>query len=121
MPGAKITVTGPIATDVKDVLIAAVAEHRESERARYQLRGPWVSGSFYLLALVALLSVLLVAGAVLPIWVIPLVIIGGLVGVSAVGALQLRQDERLSEKGFVELMRMTLAKLPLLMRLKDRR
>jgi hypothetical protein len=79
-----------------------------------------VSGSFYLVALVALLSIVLVAGAVLPIWIIPLAIIGGLLGVSAIGALQLRQDEKLSEKGFVELMRMTLAKLPLLMRSRDR-
>jgi Flp pilus assembly protein TadB len=75
-----------------------------------------VSGSFYLLALVAILALLLVAGAVLPVWALPVVVIGGLLGVAVIGALQLRQDERLSQKNFMELMVMTLARLPLLLK-----
>jgi hypothetical protein len=74
---------------------------------------PWVSGSFYLLALLLVLATLAVIANVVPIWILPAVIVGGLLGLSLIGTLQLRQDRRLSEEGFLRLMWLTLRQLPL--------
>lgn len=113
---AEVRVEGHNADDVEKVTRAVLAEGREAEQVRARLRSPWVAGSFYLVALLSVLILLLIAGAVLPLWVLPVVVIGGILGVSVVGALQLRQDQGLSERNFLELMRLTLARLPLLTR-----
>ena len=67
-----------------------------------------------MIAVIAILAVLLVASAILPVWAVPVVIIGSVLLVSVVGALQLRQDDRLGAKPFLELMGMSLRRLPLL-------
>ncbi len=77
-------------------------------------RSPWISGSFYLAVLVTVVTLLLVAARLVSVWVLPLVVIGGLLAVSLIGALQMRQDRSLSEKSFLTLMEMTLKRLPLL-------
>ena len=50
----------------------------------------------------------------IPWYVLPIVIIGGLLAIAVVGALQLRQDERLSQRNFLKLMIETFKRLPLL-------
>ena len=50
----------------------------------------------------------------LSLYALPIVLIGGLLVVGVVGALQLRNDELLSEKGFLALMVETYKRLPLL-------
>ena len=75
---------------------------------------PWVSGSFYLAVAVVLLTLLLVISRTVPWWAFPLVILGGLIGVTVIGAFQLRQDRALSEEGFLSLMLATLRQFPLL-------
>ncbi|MFB9686099.1 hypothetical protein [Amycolatopsis plumensis] len=75
-------------------------------------RSPWISGSFYLAVFLAIVAILLVAGRVLSIWVVPVIVVGGLLGVSVVGALQLRHDDRLSERGFLKLMVVAVGRLP---------
>ncbi|MEV4050770.1 hypothetical protein AB0J55_06240 [Amycolatopsis sp. NPDC049688] len=75
-------------------------------------RSPWVSGSFYLTVFLAVVAILLVAARVLSIWVVPIIVVGGLLGVSVVGALQLRHDDRLSERGFLKLMMVAVGRLP---------
>jgi Flp pilus assembly protein TadB len=89
-------------------------------RAAAGLRNPWISGSFYLLALVVVIVALLVVSEVATPWVLPVVVIGAVLAVTIVGGLQLRQDDRLGEKSFLELMRLTLARLPLIARLGER-
>jgi hypothetical protein len=86
---------------------------REKEKSR-RPPSPWQSGSFYLVSLVLL--ILLAAGTSkwLGWWALPLVIIGATVGVTTVGALQLRQDQRLSEHSFLKLMALAFRQLPLL-------
>jgi hypothetical protein len=75
---------------------------------------PWSSGSFYLVtAIVGFLAI----GAMiyfLPWYASPLAIIGVILIISVIGALQLRNDDRLSEKNFLELMVETFKRLPLL-------
>jgi predicted benzoate:H+ symporter BenE len=58
-------------------------------------------------------SALLAIARVLPIWAVPMVAVGGLLGASVLGALQLRHDEKLSERGFLRLMLVAVRKLPM--------
>lgn len=91
--------------------------HREVERlARERMSGPWRSGMFYLLAAITVVGVVTIATWVVSPWLLPLVMVGCLLVISVVGVLQLRQDDRLSERGFVELMRMALSNLPAVLR-----
>jgi internalin A len=80
-------------------------------------RSPWASGGFYLVAFLAVISGLGALGNWLSGWVFPLVMVGGLLTLSVIGALQLKHDERLSEEGFLKLMAIALKSLPLLRKL----
>ena len=73
---------------------------------------PWLSGSFYLVVFIVVIAALSVVGKILPIFALPAVIIGGLIALSVIGALQLRHDERLGEKNFLELMALSFKYLP---------
>ena len=75
------------------------------------LRGPWSSGSFYLFALVVITALISVVNDRVPLVILPFVIIGGLLGVVIIGALQLRHDEKLSEAGFLTLMKEALKRM----------
>ncbi|RZN33809.1 MAG: GTP-binding protein [Methanosarcinales archaeon] len=75
---------------------------------------PWSSGSFYLMAIVVIMTVIAVIIKNIPWYAIPVVIIGGIVIIAVIGALQLRQDNRLSEASFLALVRETFKQLPLL-------
>src|SRR5207253_8276554 len=78
------------------------------------IQGPWFSGLFYLVSLILLMALLAAIGKLLPWWALPVVVIGGLLSVTVVGALQLKQDQRLSEQGFLKLMALAFRQLPLL-------
>lgn len=77
-----------------------------------KVSGPWLSGSFYLCVLVLVIASLAAAGHILSVYALPVVVGGGIIAVSVIGALQLRQDEKLSEKNFLELMTLSLKFLP---------
>jgi hypothetical protein len=49
-------------------------------------------------------------------WILGLMIPGGLLFLTVIGALQLTQDERLSQKSFLALMKMVLEQLPIIQR-----
>ncbi|WP_329364551.1 hypothetical protein OG896_11020 [Streptomyces sp. NBC_00669] len=51
-----------------------------------------------------------------PLWIVPVVVVGSLLGTGTVGALQLRHDDRLSERRFVELIKITFLNLSALLR-----
>ena len=75
---------------------------------------PWATGTFYLACIVVVgVLFLVIARTVNPI-VLPIVLLASLLAVSIVGALQLRNDKRLSEKNFIELMSVAIKSLPLL-------
>ncbi|HXM51432.1 MAG TPA: hypothetical protein VN956_26550 [Pyrinomonadaceae bacterium] len=77
-------------------------------------RTPWATGTFYLACIVVVgVLFLVIARTVSPI-VLPIVLLASLLAVSIVGALQLRNDKRLSEKNFIELMSVAMKSLPLL-------
>lgn len=73
---------------------------------------PWVSGSFYLVAFLSVITLLLVAGQIVNVVVLPVVLIGGLIAIGVIGALQLRNDSKLSQKSFLSLMALSYRQLP---------
>ena len=75
---------------------------------------PWRSGLFYLFALGVNTALFAVVYDYLGLVAFPIVAIAALLSISIIGALQLRHDERLSEKNFGELMVESLKRLPLL-------
>ncbi|MEV6241200.1 zinc ribbon domain-containing protein [Lentzea sp. NPDC051838] len=90
--------------------------YQEVQRREAERRSPWLTGSFYLVLFVIVIAALLVVGKVASAWVLPIVVVGGLLAVAVVGALQLRHDDKLSERGFLRLMITALGKLPALLR-----
>jgi hypothetical protein len=75
---------------------------------------PWLSGSFYLfVAIVAITGLAVLSNSVS--WVaLPIVIIGGILIIGIVGALQLKNDDKLKDESFVKLITETYKRLPLL-------
>ena len=73
---------------------------------------PWISGSFYLIAAVIVLSLLLVAAKMISPIALPIIIVGGLIIFSVIGAYQLRNDDKLSDKSFLELMGLSFKQIP---------
>jgi hypothetical protein len=112
-PGGKravIRVSGVNADEVQRVSQALLKDEREAyANARV---GPWASGSFYLLAILLTLALLGVLASGVRVWMLPVLVVGGVLGLSVIGGLQLRQDGALSERGFIELMGLTLRQLP---------
>lgn len=112
-----IEVHGVDAKEVQGVASALAAQEGErrkkadAERAARELRkaGPWVSGLFYLLAGVVLVGVVLAVVSTVPAWAVPVTLLGALLLLAVVGALQLRHDEKLGEKSFLALMRLALS------------
>jgi len=62
---------------------------------------------------VVIVALLLVVSRMAPWWAFPVVVVGAVLLLSVVGAFQMRQDDRLSERGFVRLMGDVLRRLPL--------
>lgn len=108
----KIHVFGHDSSEVEAVARQLSAEAFKSREAA-RLRSPWFSGLFYLVVVVVVVALLLVVGEVIAPWALPLVVVGAVLLVSVVGALQLRADDRLHERNFVTLMGDVLRRLPL--------
>lgn len=65
---------------------------------------PWLSGSFYVFAWLVILAGLSATGMLVSPWAVPPVLIASVLGVTAIVAAQLRNDGRLEDKSFAELM-----------------
>jgi hypothetical protein len=61
---------------------------------------------------VTIVTVLLVLVRLAPLWGVVLVMIGGILTTTCIGAFQLRHDRRLSERGFLQLMTTAIGRLP---------
>jgi hypothetical protein len=85
----------------------------ETRKPKIRVKSAWANGSFYLfLFLVVVFSIGFLAGS-LPVYDLVLVIIGGVLFIPLIGAFQLRQDERLKEEHFLQLIKMVIGQLPL--------
>ena len=83
-------------------------------------RNPWTSGSFFLFALVVIMAAIIIAINYVPPFLVPVVIIGGILSLGVVGALQLRNDEGINEPNFIKLMLETYKRLPFLRQDKNK-
>ncbi|MHC5761248.1 COR domain-containing protein [Nostoc sp.] len=72
------------------------------------------NGMFYLFVFVVVFCLIAFFGGSLPFHYLALTIIGTAIFIVLIGVLQLRQDDRLSEKSFVDLTKMVLEQLPLI-------
>jgi hypothetical protein len=80
-------------------------------------KSPWSSGSFYLLAAVTAIAAMIVAAQWVSVWALPVIVLGAVLLVTVIGALQLRQDKNLTQERFITLMRLAFAQIPVLGRL----
>jgi hypothetical protein len=80
-------------------------------------RSAWANGSFYLFAFVVVIVAVGMLAKTVPAYVLPIVLIAGVLFVPLIGALQLRNDERLAQKPFLELMKLVVGQLPLIRRM----
>lgn len=86
----------------------------ESQRMGSRGSNPWISGSFYLVVVIVVMTVVAVIGERVDWPVLVLVVITGLLTVVLVGIFQLRQDDRFSEANVLILVQETLKRLPLI-------
>jgi len=70
-------------------------------------RNPWFSGSFYLTSFAVVIALISVSQRIVAGWSFPLVLAAGIVSTTLIGALQLRNDDRLSEMGFLTLVELS--------------
>lgn len=85
---------------------------------KMERNNPWISGSFYLTATVVVVSALGVLSSTVAWYLLPIVLIAGILIVGLVGILQLKNDDRISDKSFTALIKETYRRLPLLNQIK---
>jgi hypothetical protein len=107
----EIKVHGADAAEVERVSQALFSKAPET---RMKKQFPLVSGAFFLIMFIVIFGAILTAARLLPSYVFPVVLIGGVLTFSVVGAFILKQDENMSEKGFLDLMKLSFKYLPLL-------
>ncbi len=78
------------------------------------IKSSWANGSFYLFVFVVVIGTIRYSAGKLGILELILVLMAGIIFILLIGVLQLRQDGRLSEKGFIELIKLVIAQLPLI-------
>jgi len=83
-------------------------------------QNPWISGSFYLVALVVVSAAFAVISAYIPWYIIPILLIAAIIALGVIGAFQLRMDGELNESNFLTLMIETYKRLPLLIQDKTK-
>jgi len=86
---------------------------------RMKTNNPWISGSFYLVLAITIISGLGVLSNVVNWYLLPIILIGGILIIVIVGILQLRNDDRLSDRSFVTLIKETFKRIPLLNQIRQ--
>ncbi|MEB3122172.1 MAG: COR domain-containing protein [Snowella sp.] len=79
-----------------------------------KVKSAWANGSFYLFVFVVVVAGIGFLGKQLDFIVLCVVIIAGVLFVPLIGALQLKQDDRLKDESFLALMKMVIGSLPLI-------
>ena len=75
---------------------------------------PWISGSFYLFSTLTILAGLSLMAELVSWYILPVIIISGILIISITGILQLRNDDKLTDKSFIFLLIETYKRLPLI-------
>jgi len=88
-----------------------VSEQNETSRP---VKSAWANGSFYLLTFAVVITGLAVLARSVSPYVLGGLVVAAIIFVPLIGVLQLRQDNQLSEKSFVELLKLVIGQLPLI-------
>ncbi len=97
-----------------------IMEEKRKSKDEVVIRSAWANGLFYLFTFLVVMSVFGVLAKTVPFYALPIILVAGILFVPLLGALQLRQDDRLSQKSFVQLIKMVLEQLPLIGKLAKR-
>jgi Flp pilus assembly protein TadB len=89
------------------------ADFSHTHQPPVRAKSAWANGLFYVFLFVTVVVTVNVTAGNLPLAAFVLTIVAGILFVLLVGILQLRQDDRLSEKNFIELAKLVLEQLPL--------
>ncbi|MGH8002120.1 MAG: hypothetical protein ACREPR_22495, partial [Brasilonema sp.] len=90
-------------------------EHMEEKpKNKITARSSWANGLFYLFVFVVVIVLLTFMAGKVDLPVLALIIVAGILFIPIIGAFQLRMDERLSEKNFIDLMQLVIKQLPLI-------
>jgi hypothetical protein len=84
------------------------------------VRSAWANGSFYLFTFAVVIAGLAVLARTVSPYVLGGLLFAAIIFVPLIGVLQLKQDDRLTEKSFVELLKLVLGQLPLIGRMFGR-
>ena len=82
---------------------------------------PWSAGSFYLVSIIALIVTIRVTFGQISAWWLPVTLVFGIIGCTVVGALQLKNNDIVSEEGFLKIMALVFRSLPLIRRVIPRK
>lgn len=94
-----------------------IAERLEDFKGRNKMvkqNNPWISGSFYLFVFLAIITAIAVLLNVLDWKIIPIVLIIGIISITIIGLLQLKNDRIITDHTFLESLREILNRIPLL-------
>src|SRR5690606_3736110 len=83
-----------------------------AKQSELRPRSAWANGLFYLTVFVVVILGLGILANSVPFWTLVVVLITAVIVIPIIGAFQLRQDDRLTEKSFLELMRLVIKQLP---------
>ena len=78
------------------------------------IRSAWANGSFYLFTFAVVIASFGFLANTVPLYTLPIILVAGALFVPIIGVFQLKQDGRLSNKSFVELMKIVIGQLPLI-------
>ena len=83
-------------------------------KTRFSMKknNPWISGSFYLFLAVIIIVALAVLSQSVHWMLFPIIIIGGVLLIGLIGILQLKNDDKITDKSFVSLIKDTYKRLP---------
>ena len=97
--------------EIKKEEVKPMANKTENKQPK---KSVWIDGLFFVFLFIVVLAGIGVLADKVSIYTLPIVLIAGLLFVSVIGALVLRNDEKLSSKSFTELMKIAIKSLPLL-------
>jgi hypothetical protein len=112
--GTKIKVEGHNSNEVKEVSEHILKQVIRKTNKNMKINNPWISGSFYLILAIIIIIGLAVLSHLVHWTLFPIIIIAGILFIGLVGILQLKNDDKISDKSFVSLIVETYKRLPLI-------
>ena len=97
--------------EAKENLIKEILNKQNNMKAN---NNPWISGSFYLTTILVIIVLLAVLSKIIHWTILPITIIAGILIVGLIGILQLKNDDKISDKTFMSLLTETYKRLTLI-------